>query len=62
MVQLRQQISNLAKANLIDKIRFIDCGELAPVSAFPGRQPLDLMPEGRSIIFATVFWTIILFL
>lgn len=55
MDQLKQQITALAKVNLIDEIRFIDCGELSPASAFKGRQPLDLMPDGKSIIVTSIY-------
>ena len=55
MVELKEQIINLAKENLIDEIRFIDCGELSPSFAFQGRQPLDIMPEGKSIIVTSIY-------
>lgn len=52
---LKQQIRALAQASRIDEIRFIDCGELSPAFAFKGRQPLDLMPEGKSIIVTSAY-------
>ena len=55
MDQLKQQITDLAKVNLIDEIRFIDCGELSPASAFKGRQPLDILPDGKSIIVTSIY-------
>ena len=55
MDTLKQQLTTLAQANRIDEIRFIDCGELEPTFAFKGRQPLDVMPEGKSIIVTSVY-------
>lgn len=55
MNNIKTEIRSIASANKIDEIRFIDCGELEPISAFSGRQPLDIMPEGKSIIVSSIY-------
>lgn len=52
---LKAEILSSAKENMIDEVRFIDCKPFEPKKLFSERQPLDIMPDGKSIIVTSIY-------
>lgn len=55
MEQIKEKLKQLADANMINEIRFINAEALEPRDLFNGRQPKDLMPEAKSLIVSSVY-------
>jgi len=55
MDKLREELKQLAAAQMINEIRFIGAEALEPAELFRGRQPQDLMPGAKSLIIAGVY-------
>lgn len=57
---MKHKLMEIAKANLIDEIRFIDAQPLTNIFVghadwFTGRQPKEILPTAKSVIVASIY-------